>query len=118
VLIDSVGSPKNCFTVLADCSFDGSLLPLCLVATGKAARGDQGFGDIGPDWITQGENGWMTGELRTDALRWIRELPRLADRAKMTVLIDQSCCHMTVDVAMEAGQLDMDLIPVPPGSTG
>jgi hypothetical protein len=25
---------------------------------------------------------------------------------------------MTVDVAMEAGQLDMDLIPVPPGCTG
>jgi hypothetical protein len=89
VSTDSAGSAKDCFTVLADCSFDGSLILLCLVATGKAARGDQGFGDIGPHWITQAENGWMTGELRTDALRWIRELPRFADRAKMTIVIDQ-----------------------------
>jgi hypothetical protein len=36
----------------------------------------------------------------------------------MAVVIDQAPYHMTVDVAMEAAQLDMDLIPVPPGSTG
>jgi hypothetical protein len=48
VLIDSAGSPKDCFTVLAGCSFDGSLLPLFFVAKGKTARCHQGFGDIAP----------------------------------------------------------------------
>jgi hypothetical protein len=36
----------------------------------------------------------------------------------MAVVIDQAPCHMTVDVAMAAAHLDMDLIPVPPSSTG
>jgi hypothetical protein len=60
----------------------------------------------------------MTGELLIDALCWIRELPRFPDGAKMAVVLDQAPCHMTVDVAMAAAQLDMDLIPVPPGRTG
>jgi hypothetical protein len=58
----------------------------------------------------------MTGELLSDALRWIRELPRFAGRGKMAVVIDQTPCPMTIDVAMEAAQ--WPLIPVPPGSTG
>jgi hypothetical protein len=36
----------------------------------------------------------------------------------MAVVIDQAPCHMTVDVAMAAAKLGMDLITVPPGSTG
>jgi hypothetical protein len=57
----------------------------------------------------------MAGELLIGALRWIRELPRFAGRAKMAVVTDQAPCHMTVDVVMAAAQLDMDLILVPPG---
>jgi hypothetical protein len=60
----------------------------------------------------------MTGELLIDTLRWMRELPRFADPAKMAVVIDQAPCHLTVDVAMAAAQLGVDLCPVPPGSTG
>jgi hypothetical protein len=60
----------------------------------------------------------MTGELLIDALRWIREIPRFADCAKMAVLIEQAPCDMTVDVAIAAAWLGVDLIPVPPGSTG
>jgi hypothetical protein len=60
----------------------------------------------------------MTGERLIHALRAIRELPRFAGRAKMAVVIDQAPCHMAVDVALEDAQLGMDLIPVPPGSTG
>jgi hypothetical protein len=60
----------------------------------------------------------MMGELLIDALRWIRQLPRFADRAKMAVVMDQAPCHVKIDVAREAAQLDMDLIPFPPGNTG
>jgi hypothetical protein len=35
VLIDSAGSPKDWLRLLAACSFDGSLLPLCFVEKGK-----------------------------------------------------------------------------------
>jgi hypothetical protein len=104
--------------VLAGCSFDGSLLPLCFVAKGKTPRCHQGFGDIAPHWITHSEKGWLTGELLVYALRWIRQLPRFVDPAKMAVVMVQAPCQMTVDVAMEAAQLGMALIPVPPGSTG
>jgi hypothetical protein len=60
----------------------------------------------------------MTGELLIDALREIREVPRYAGRAKMAVVIDQAPCHMTADVAIPARRMSMDIIPVPPGSTG
>jgi hypothetical protein len=32
----------------------------------------------------------MTGELLIDALRWIRDLPRFADHAKMPLVIDEA----------------------------
>jgi hypothetical protein len=60
----------------------------------------------------------MTGELPFDALRTIRKLPRFADGPKMAVVIDQAPCHMTADVAIAARRMSMDLIPIPPGSTG
>jgi hypothetical protein len=60
----------------------------------------------------------MTGELLTDALRWIRELPRFADLAKTPLVMEQAPCHMTVNVAMAVALLGMDLIPVPQDSTG
>jgi hypothetical protein len=116
VLIDSAGSPKDCFRVLAGCSFDGSLLPLCFVAKGRTARCRERFGDISPHWITHSEKEWITGKLLIQALREIRELPRLAGRAKMAVVIDQAPCHMAVDVAMAAAQLGMVLIPMPPAA--
>jgi hypothetical protein len=118
VLIDSAESPKDCFTVLVGCSFDGTLVRLSFVAKGKTARCHQGFGDIAPHSITHSESGWMTGELLIDALRELRELPRFAGRAPMAVVIDQAPCHMTVDVAMAAAQLGMVLVPVPLASTG
>jgi hypothetical protein len=118
VWIDSAGGPKDCFTVLDGCSFDGSLLLLGFVAKRKTARCHHGFGDLGPHWIAHSEKGWMTGELLIRALGVTRELPHFADRAKMAVVIHQAPGHMTVAVAMGAAQLGMDLIPVPPGSTG
>jgi hypothetical protein len=48
VWTDSDGSPKDCFTVMAGCSFDGSRLTLCFVAMGKTARCHHGFGGIVP----------------------------------------------------------------------
>jgi hypothetical protein len=48
VLIDSAGSPRDCMTVLAGCSFDASLLQLCFVAKGEISRCHQGFGNIAP----------------------------------------------------------------------
>jgi hypothetical protein len=118
VWIDGDGSLKLCFTVLAGCSFDGSLLPHCFVAKGKTARCHLGFDDIAPHRITHSGKGWLTGERLIGALREIRELPRFADGAKMAVVIDQAPCHMTVDVAIAAAEMGMVLIPVPPGQHG
>jgi hypothetical protein len=59
VWLDSAGSPKDCFIVLAGCWFDESLLPLCFVAKGKTARCHQGFGDFAPTGShTPRKGGW------------------------------------------------------------
>jgi hypothetical protein len=115
VWIDTAGSPKDCFTAPAGCSFDGTLLPPRFVAKGKTDRCHQSFGRTAPHWITLSEKGWMNGELLIDALRGIRELPCFPGHAKMAVVIDQAPRHMTVDVAIEATQLGTGAHPCPAG---
>jgi hypothetical protein len=118
------GDPKMCLTAIAAIDAAGGKLPIWIVCRGKTTRCEKKFDDHEDlkRAIRQGElvlsheaNGWTTGQLACEYLRWLNQAYR---GQPIALLWDIFAAHRCAEAKALAPELNIELEFIPAGMTG
>ena len=116
VSIHADGDEKAAITVLATISASHMKWPLFFVAKGKTERVEiTQIGEVGLHWRSHSESGWMNHVIFSEYLQHVRVQIPSGDR--IFLICDVHASHRTDDVKRLAGDLNIELLHVPPGAT-
>lgn len=132
----SPNNDKAGFTALATIRYDGSTLPLILIAKGKTQQCERShFGFFNPlrnsspdkrvkHYTTHSNSGWVDNDVWDEYLAFIRsQIPYKPGTAetdqvnKILLLCDSFGAHHTDRAKQKAQELNIDIILIPPGAT-
>ena len=115
VQIRTQSNEKLRMTAVCAITADRTKLPMHLIVKGKSARSLAALGDTSPHRCCVSESGWITRELFSEWLMWLRELYGGDDR--LSLILDCYSIHKEQEISDLSQALNIELIFIPPGAT-
>jgi hypothetical protein len=114
-----LGDPKSGFTFMGTVHRSGEKLPIFAIARGKTALCHKQFGEKLRQncEIDHSPSGWMSRDVFTRYLAWLRKRLPKRKHGMIYLVIDQYPCHVYDGVDAIASKQNICLIPVPKGGT-
>ena len=115
VQIRTQTNDKESMTVICGITAARTKIPMRIIVKGSTERVCRSLGDIAPHMSAHSATGWVTEDVFSEYLMWLREY--FGDDKKLHLIMDCYSVHRKQIIQSLANTLNIDVMFVPPGCT-